>query len=108
MLHKCANPECNRPFRYLRQGKLFQVETEYFEADRPGLAPRRNRAVRRVEHYWLCDDCASVLTLISEKGRGMIAVPRQQIAVKKPMAAVRLGPSRTVLEFPPAELRVAK
>jgi hypothetical protein len=60
MLHKCANPECTRPFRRLTEGKLFLVES-----------PNR----RRAEYYWLCDDCASVLTLTFEAGRGMITVP---------------------------------
>ncbi len=27
MLSKCANPGCPAPFLYLRQGKLFRVET---------------------------------------------------------------------------------
>ena len=30
MLNKCANEVCSAPFRWLREGKLFQVETEYF------------------------------------------------------------------------------
>jgi hypothetical protein len=30
MLYKCANEACSAPFRRLREGKLFQVETEYF------------------------------------------------------------------------------
>jgi hypothetical protein len=41
-----------------------------------GLTPsRRSRPRRRVEHYWLCDQCSSVLTLIFEKEHGMLTVP---------------------------------
>ncbi len=77
MLHKCANPACTNPFRHLSQGKLFQVETEDFTASISGLVTpkRRLRSLRRVEHYWLCDECSSFFSLTSEKGRGMITVP---------------------------------
>jgi len=77
MLRKCANPACPNPFRDLSQGKLFQVEREDFNApiSRPAAPNRRIRSPRRVEHYWLCDECSSLLTLTFEKGRGMITVP---------------------------------
>jgi hypothetical protein len=35
MLYKCANESCNTPFRRLREGKLFKVETEYFAGRGP-------------------------------------------------------------------------
>lgn len=76
MLHKCANEACSTPFRRLREGKLFQVETEYF----PGKAPaagssRKLRKGRRVEHYWLCDACSPFVTLTFDQQRGVITVP---------------------------------
>ncbi len=84
MLHKCANPTCPSPFRKLSQGKLFLVETEPREGVRIGRANRRNRPSHRVEYYWLCDQCAFVLTLSYEKGRGVVTVPRPQVAKKIP------------------------
>ena len=77
MLHKCANPDCPNRFRHLNLGKLFQVETQFFplSASRHLTAKRRPRPARRIEHYWLCDPCALLLTLTFEKGRGMITVP---------------------------------
>ena len=72
MLKKCANPLCPNAFRVLSQGKLFQMEVDDFVA----CANRKNRSPRRVERYWLCDRCCSSLTLIFEKGRGMVTVPR--------------------------------
>ncbi len=32
MLHKCANPVCCAQFRYLHQGKLFELEIQYVES----------------------------------------------------------------------------
>jgi hypothetical protein len=75
MLAKCANPNCSVPFRYLREGKLFQVERD--EANQPILkGPRpRPRPDRRVEYFWLCGICAARVTLAFDRVRGMITVP---------------------------------
>src|ERR1700722_14835375 len=58
MLNRCANPGCARRFRKLEDGKLFLVE-----GDIPEAAAGAGRFGRHLEHYWLCDQCASVLTL---------------------------------------------
>ncbi len=57
MLSKDAAPPCSASFRYFRQGKLFRVET-----DPSGMIPTA-KAPGRTEFFWLCDDCASLLTL---------------------------------------------
>jgi hypothetical protein len=75
MLYKCANEACSAPFRRLREGKLFQVETEYFAQNQGGVSPRRTRPWRRVEHYWLCDSCSGFITLTFDRERGVITVP---------------------------------
>jgi len=76
MLYKCANEACNTPFRRLREGKLFQVETEYFAGRGPSpTLSRRARPWRRVEHYWLCDACSPFVTLTFDRERGVITVP---------------------------------
>lgn len=76
MLYKCANESCNTPFRRLREGKLFQVETQFF-AGRGSSTDRARRArpTRRIEHYWLCDACSPFVTLTFDQGRGVITVP---------------------------------
>ena len=38
-------------FRYLGEGRLFQVE-------RTAKADRGSKSVRKIEHYWLCDRCS--------------------------------------------------
>ncbi len=59
MLDKCSNPSCSASFRFLQDGKLFRLERD----------PRGNNATtdssrsRRVEYYWLCEPCASTMTL---------------------------------------------
>jgi hypothetical protein len=83
MLAKCANPDCSAPFRYLREGKLFQVERDganepVFKGPRP-----RPRPDRRVEYFWLCGICSVRVTLAFDRVRGMITVP----LVTQPVAA---------------------
>ena len=75
MLHKCANPACASVFRRLSHGKLFLLETDAGAIPGSSLSGPRERFARRVERYWLCDGCASLLTLAFEAGKGMITVP---------------------------------
>src|ERR1700693_12652 len=89
MLHKCANPNCTSPFRKLSQGKLFLVVTPLESSD-TRRTRWRTQSRSRVEHYWLCDQCAFVLTLSYEKGRGVVAVPRPGSAKKMPAATVQI------------------
>jgi len=87
MLHKCANPDCANPFRRLSEGKLFLLETDGGHAagdDRNGFS----RQPHHIEHFWLCNQCAAVLTLSFERGRGMVTVPLPVAVRKKPVAAV--------------------
>jgi hypothetical protein len=91
MLSHCANPQCSRPFLRLRQGKLFLVETEFVAKSRELTArssPPMRQQPRRVERYWLCDQCAGVWTLVHDRKQGivLVALPRCPISTRIPMA----------------------
>lgn len=75
MLSKCANPGCPATFLYLHQGKLFRLDTS---VDILVRIPVREvtRPSRRVEFFWLCDECAAELTLGYNKETGIAVVPR--------------------------------
>jgi len=88
MLHKCANPACANPFRKLSEGKLFLVEMERSDPQAPVNGD--GRGLHRIEHFWLCDQCAAVLTLSFERGRGMVTVPLPEDR-RRPSAAARLA-----------------
>lgn len=69
MVGKCANPECDVPFRYFREGKLFR-----FDLGAPSTLVRvqsDGETHRRIEDFWLCGSCASKMTLVSEDGVGV-------------------------------------
>jgi len=74
MLSKCANPGCPAPFLYLHQGKLFRMDTNS-EVITTDTAKEARRPARRLEFFWLCDQCAVLVTLNYKKGAGVIAVP---------------------------------
>jgi len=62
VLSKCANPACLACFHYLHQGRIFNIETGTVASD------RNSSALRKVEHFWLCERCARTLTVVLENG----------------------------------------
>jgi hypothetical protein len=74
MTSKCANPECSAPFRYFHQGKLFRLETAAGLDRRRvtfGADDQHAKPLRRLEFYWLCDQCAEKMTLVSDANSGV-------------------------------------
>lgn len=84
MLSQCANSQCSKPFLKLREGKLFLVETERLARSGESMPPfvRARQQQRLVEHYWLCDDCAVLWTLVFDRDRGVSLAPLRRRAVK--------------------------
>jgi len=62
MLSKCANPACSARFRYLRQGRIFNLEVKILSSDGDGDVRHK------IEHFWLCDRCAAVMKVVWENG----------------------------------------
>jgi hypothetical protein len=99
MLHKCANPVCPSVFRSLGMASSFYWR-QTMPQDRFTVPPspmnRRERLARRVERYWLCDHCSSLLTLSFERGRGMVTVPLA--ARNMHVSAVQLTPIQPAMK----------
>lgn len=78
MVSKCANPECSTPFLYFHQGRLFRLETEGREDRRRHLGDETgiSKPLRRIEFYWLCEECAPEMTIAFDKGSGISVRPR--------------------------------
>lgn len=90
MLSQCANKECCKPFLRLREGKLFLVETDRISKAGESAAPpfiRARQQQRLVEHYWLCDQCATQWTLMYDSNLGIALAP-----LRRPTASVVLRP----------------
>jgi hypothetical protein len=65
MLAKCANPICGAHFRYLKQGRIYNVPIY-------GPDGRSRSGPQRVEHFWLCSNCCITLTLVWRDGRAEV------------------------------------
>jgi hypothetical protein len=74
MLAKCANPSCSTPLVYLREGKIFMVESPQSQTDKDGAVSIRPKSPNRVEHFWLCGPCAAHMTLTYDRQRGIEVV----------------------------------
>jgi hypothetical protein len=88
MLSHCANQRCSKPSLRLGEGKLFLLETEL--GGQPGETEPppflRARSKRRVERYWLCDQCAIEWTLICDREQGILLTPARRPVASVPLA----------------------
>ena len=91
MLSRCANPSCCKPFLKLREGKLFLVETDRISKTAGPPFVRAKQTQRLVEHYWLCDECAAMWTLIFDRERGIALAPLRRPAANAATSAASSG-----------------
>ncbi len=73
MVSKCANPSCSASFRYWHEGKLFRVE---IGSPQGKTAFGASRAYPRSEFFWLCQRCATEMTLEYRPKDGIVLKPR--------------------------------
>ena len=66
MVSNCANPICHKPLHYLREGKIF-----LFSRTRKSASEDGSSLPHRLEHFWLCGDCAKEWTLTVDGNDGV-------------------------------------
>lgn len=86
MLTTCANPNCREAFRYLRDGKLFRLQTE---------VKGSSSEISNPEYFWLCARCAETMSL-------RLAEDRQVVVVD---ASLTPSPSAEEFDFIPLDRR---
>lgn len=65
---KCANPGCPAAFHWLGGGKFFR-----FRPDQPAEDSLMNTLnTHGVKHFWLCERCSHVFTLVYEGENGVV------------------------------------
>lgn len=72
MLHKCANPGCSAQFRYLNEGKLFEVEFQYSKSSTSNGRREPINGKAHIERWWLCDGCSVHTSLRFDRRHGLI------------------------------------
>ena len=75
MVNNCANPACNKPLHYLRDGRVFVFEVASAQLGADG------KRLRHIEHYWLCGDCEPLLVLEYRAEHG-ISVRSRKVVTK--------------------------
>lgn len=61
MVSHCANPHCKEQFKYLGQGKLFELHDVH----------AKSRRLR-----WLCTECSKSMVVSFDKHHGVRVLPR--------------------------------
>ena len=75
MVNNCANPKCDKPLHYLREGRVFVFEVQ---DDRSGKITGSKQS-HRIEHYWLCGACSRLFVIEYERGKGVRLMPRLSV-----------------------------
>ena len=69
---KCANPACSTAFHWTGGGKFFRFRPDPDSATGSSSTDDRPGGIHGVRHYWLCERCSHVFTLVYDEGCGVI------------------------------------
>ena len=64
----CANPLCSQVLEDFGRGKLFVFEAPLDDVGETG------EQCHAAKYFWLCQDCASVMTLMSDLGQEPVVI----------------------------------
>ena len=85
VLQNCANPGCGAQFRYLHEGKLFEIEIQYFDSPSANDQGKLANGKGQIERCWLCDECAAYIALRFDRQRGVVMVSSFGDSDEKPV-----------------------
>lgn len=69
---KCANPACPTAFHWLGGGKFFRFRSDQIPASVCNPPEGSPVGLHGVHHYWLCERCSRVFTLVHQEGSGVV------------------------------------
>ena len=69
---KCANPACPTAFHWLGGGKFFRFRSSEIAQVDDCPAPDAPENFHGVKHFWLCERCSQVFTLVHDAQRGIV------------------------------------
>lgn len=69
---KCANPACPTAFNWTGGGKFFRFRPESDSQSGSSSVPDSPGEVHGIRHYWLCERCSQVFTLVYDEQYGVV------------------------------------
>ena len=69
---KCANPACPTAFHWTGGGKFFRFRPDPVSATGNNPTADSPGGIHGVRHYWLCERCSHVFTLVYEEEYGVM------------------------------------
>ncbi len=69
---KCANPACPTGFHWTDGGKFFRFRPDPVPASGSDSTVDSSGGIHGVRHYWLCERCSHVFTLVYEEEYGVV------------------------------------
>jgi hypothetical protein len=69
---KCANPACPTAFPWTGGGKFFRFRPDPVSANQNNPTADSPAGIHGVRHYWLCERCTHVYTLVYEEEYGVM------------------------------------
>lgn len=69
---KCANPACPTAFQWTEGGKFFRFKPDAGSQTRSSSAVDSACEIHGVKHYWLCERCSQVFTLVYDDQYGVV------------------------------------
>jgi hypothetical protein len=68
---KCANPACPTVFHWTGGGKFFRFRPDPVSASGSNSTADSPGGIHGVRHYWLCERCSHVFTLVYDEEHGV-------------------------------------
>ena len=69
---KCANPACPTAFHWTGGGKFLRFRPDGDSATLNDSTSDSPAGIHGVRHYWLCERCSNVFTLVHDKEYGVV------------------------------------
>jgi len=69
---KCANPACPNAFHWTAGGKFFRFRPDPVQSGQGNAAADSPVGIHGVRHYWLCERCSHLFTLVYHDESGVV------------------------------------
>ena len=69
---KCANPACPTAFHWTGGGKFFRFRPDAASQSGNSPTPDSSGEIQALRHYWLCERCSQVFTLVYDEQHGVV------------------------------------